>query len=116
MSFEEEISDARRRIDAIDRQLIELLQTRFRCCLAVGELKRHYDRPVMQPSRVQEVTDRAAAAGAAHGMSPEFARQVWQLIIDEACRMEDDVMEAERSHAADATTVIDAAATSLADA
>ena len=96
MSFEEQIADARRRIDGLDQQLIQLLQARFACCLAVGELKRRYDRPVMQPSRVREVTDRAALAGAAHGMSPDFARQVWQLIIDEACRMEHDVMESEQ--------------------
>jgi len=96
MSFEERIYDARRRIDSIDQKLIELLEARFRCCLAVGELKRHYAVPVMQPSRVQEVTDRAAAAGAMRGMSPDFARRVWQLIIDEACRMERDLVEAEQ--------------------
>lgn len=116
MSFQKEISDARNRIDAIDKQLIELLQTRFRCCLAVGELKRHYEQPVMQPSRVQEVTERAAAAGAAHGMSPEFARQVWQLIIDEACRMEDDVMAAQRGREADATIEVLATTSGLSNA
>ena len=102
MSFEQQIAEARQRIDSIDQQLMQLLETRFRCCLAVGELKRRYDRPVMQPSRVQEVTDRAAAAGAARGMSPEFARQMWQLIIDEACRMEHDLMEAEQKEATQA--------------
>lgn len=96
MSFEQQIAEARQQIDGIDQQLMQLLETRFRCCLAVGELKRRYGRPVMQPGRVQEVTDKAAAAGAARGMSPEFARQVWQLIIDEACRMEHDLMASEQ--------------------
>ncbi|MBO9830636.1 prephenate dehydrogenase/arogenate dehydrogenase family protein [Xanthomonas sp. A2111] len=95
MSFEEEIAEARKMLDAIDQQLIELLQKRFGRCLAVGELKRRYDRPVMQPSRVKEVTERAAIAGAAHGMSPEFCRRVWQLIIDEACRIEYEILETE---------------------
>lgn len=99
MSFEQQIADARRRIDNIDQQLIQLLQTRFACCLAVGELKRRYDRPVMQHSRVQEVIERAALAAATHGVSPDFARHVWQLIIDEACRMEHHVVEGEQCEA-----------------
>ncbi|MFC5743204.1 chorismate mutase [Dyella tabacisoli] len=90
MSFEDEIIDMRSTIDDIDRQLIELLSQRFRCCMAVGELKKQFKVPVMQPSRVKEVVARAALAGSSHGMSPEFASRVWELIIAEACRMEDE--------------------------
>lgn len=90
MSFENEIIEMRQKIDDIDHQLIELLRHRFRCCMAVGELKKQFKVPVMQPSRVREVVERAAVAGSSRGMSPEFASRVWELIIAEACRMEDE--------------------------
>ena len=89
MSFEDEIQAVRQKIDAIDQQLIDLLSDRFRSCLLVGELKKNYSEPVMQPSRVQEVITRAETAGAKSGMSPEFSGNVWKLIIAEACRMEE---------------------------
>lgn len=105
MSFEDEIVQMRHTIDNIDHQLIELLNQRFQCCLAVGELKKQFKVPVMQPSRVKEVVERAAMAGASRGMSPEFAIRVWELIIAEACRMEseqaelrDEVAQTESSH------------------
>lgn len=89
MSFENEIILMRKKIDDIDRQLIELLGERFKCCLTVGNLKKRYSEPVMQPGRVKEVVTRAAAAAEPLGMSAEFASQVWELIIAEACRMEE---------------------------
>jgi len=89
MGFEDEIVSMRKKIDAIDQQLIDLLGERFRYCLAVGNLKKRYDEPVMQPNRVQEVINRAVTAGASHGVSSEFASCMWELIIAEACRMEE---------------------------
>ncbi|HEX7814626.1 chorismate mutase [Dyella sp.] len=96
MSFEHEIILMRKKIDDIDQQLIDLLGERFKCCLKVGELKKRYSEPVMQPGRVMEVLERAATAAQPLGMSGQFARQVWQLIIDEACRMEEQADQSSR--------------------
>ena len=47
----ESIEDWRRRIDAIDRQLLELFNERARCAIEIGRLKRAVGLPVYQPDR-----------------------------------------------------------------
>jgi chorismate mutase/prephenate dehydratase len=48
----------RDRIDAIDEQLIALLNQRAAIALEVGEVKKHYNAPVFRPEREQQVISR----------------------------------------------------------
>ena len=48
---------------------------------------------MMQPGRVAEVKERCAQMAREHGIDPDFARQLYGLIIDEACRMEDEIID-----------------------
>lgn len=48
----------RDRIDAIDAQLIALLNQRAAVALEVGEVKKHYNAPVFRPEREQQVIAR----------------------------------------------------------
>lgn len=91
--FEGRIAELRHTIDNIDAKLIELLGLRLRHCLEVGRLKREFDMPVMQPGRVTQVIERAVIAGQSHGLHPQFARDTWTMIINEACRLEDELNE-----------------------
>ncbi len=43
------IDDWRRKIDEIDRKLVELLNERSRCALEIGRLKRVESLPLYQP-------------------------------------------------------------------
>ena len=48
----------RDRIDAIDEQLIALLNQRAAIALEVGEVKKQYNAPVFRPEREQQVISR----------------------------------------------------------
>ena len=43
------LSDWRRRIDDIDKKLVELLNERSRCALEIGKLKQEANIPLYQP-------------------------------------------------------------------
>jgi para-aminobenzoate synthetase len=106
----DELLRIRGEIDDIDRQLARLLGDRFQRCLRVGELKDTYKIPVWQPNRVREVTENAARVALQCGMSPDFARKLWRMIIDEASRMELDRQSASQALSAPPRAVKDGSA------
>ncbi|WP_258382378.1 chorismate mutase family protein [Streptomyces sp. NTH33] len=86
------IEDLRAELDAIDRQFLEVLRVRIEKCVEIGHFKREHGVPMMQPQRIGVVQERAARYGAEHGISQEFLRDLYDLIIDETCRVEDVVI------------------------
>ncbi|GAA1902369.1 hypothetical protein GCM10009716_10310 [Streptomyces sodiiphilus] len=86
------IEDLRNRLDAIDAQLLDRLRARIECCVEIGRVKRAEGIPMMQPHRIDTVQRRAAAFADEHGLSREFMSGLYQLIIAETCRLEDDVI------------------------
>lgn len=95
-----ELSRFRNSIDEIDRQLLDLLRQRFEICLRVADFKELRTIPMMQPERVAHVTASRVAAGAALGLSPTFVELLYRMVIDEACRLEDERMERDAERAA----------------
>ena len=56
--------------------------------------KKHIIRiAMMQPKRVDEVKDRCAKLGADYGLDGDFVRSLYTVIIDEACRLEDIIID-----------------------
>src|SRR5207245_3030800 len=81
------VEDWRRKIDEIDRKLVELLNERSRCVLEIGRLKRQDGSPLYQPDREREVLD--AAERANRGPLSEAAiRRLFERILDEARSVE----------------------------
>jgi chorismate mutase len=79
-------------LDGLDRTLLETLRQRLDCCCRIGLHKRDHAIPMMQPHRIGVVQARAAAFAAEHGMSPSFLRALYELIITETCRLEDEII------------------------
>ena len=52
-----EISDWRTKIDALDLQIVELLNQRAEAARAIGKLKEATDMPVYEPNREQVIFD-----------------------------------------------------------
>jgi chorismate mutase-like protein len=77
------LSDWRRRIDEIDRKLVELLNERSRCALEIGKLKQAENIPLYQPEREKEVLENAERANAGPLTDPAI-RRLFERIIDEA--------------------------------
>ena len=46
-----DIADWRKKIDDLDRKLVDLLNERARCAQAIGRLKRGTNQPVYEPDR-----------------------------------------------------------------
>lgn len=81
------IDELRSRIDALDTQLVKLLNDRAACALEIGRLKRAQGLDIYQPEREREVLQqvRDACGGP---LSPEAVTRVFERIIDEARRLE----------------------------
>jgi chorismate mutase-like protein len=80
-------------IDALDRTILQNLSDRFALCLEVAEHKKKHQIPMMQPTRVEQVVSTRCAWGGQLGMPSEFVMALYRLIIAEACRQEDEVIE-----------------------
>src|SRR5690348_5548081 len=57
----EELSGERTRIDAIDNEILNLLQERVGCALRVGEKKKELGMPLFDPARESRIYDRLRA-------------------------------------------------------
>ncbi|CAN7723293.1 chorismate mutase family protein [Variovorax sp. LjRoot130] len=86
------LQSLRDELDGLDRTLLETLRQRLDCCCRIGLHKRDHAIPMMQPHRIGVVQERAAAFAAEHGMSPTFLRALYELIITETCRLEDEII------------------------
>ncbi|CAN7434032.1 prephenate dehydratase [Trinickia sp. LjRoot230] len=70
----------RDRIDAIDAQLISLLNQRAAVALEVGEVKKHYNAPVFRPEREQQVITRLQEMSAGP-LVDEHISAIWREIM-----------------------------------
>ncbi|WP_432158246.1 MULTISPECIES: chorismate mutase family protein [unclassified Streptomyces] len=86
------IEDLRAELDAIDERLLEQLRARIEKCVEIGHFKREHDVPMMQPHRIGVVHERAARYGERHGIDQTFLRRLYDLVIEETCRVEDQVI------------------------
>ena len=90
------ISDWRRRMDEIDKQLVELLNERCRGALEIGHLKQQAHIPLYQPAREKEVLANAERNN--QGPLKDAAiRRLFERIIDEARSAERAVMHGDSS-------------------
>jgi chorismate mutase-like protein len=92
MTHHDGLAALRAELDAIDERLLDTLRARIACCVRIAEHKRERRVPMMQPHRIEIVQRRAALYAACHGINPEFLRGLFDLIIDETCRVEDLVI------------------------
>lgn len=81
----------RRRIDALDDQIIDLLIERTGIIREVGHFKFENDIPAVLPDRVIEVRERAAERAAAKGLDADLVRQLYTIIIGYSCDLEETI-------------------------
>lgn len=95
METHETLEQFRAELDAIDTQVVEVLARRFLTCRLIADYKRKNGINMMQPHRIRSVKQRTTKMGAEHGLSPGFLDKLYDLIIEEACRIEIEVMKTE---------------------
>ena len=85
------LGEWRRRIDEIDKKLVELLNERSRCALEIGKLKQADNIPLYQPDRENEVLANAERTNPGP-LTDAAIRRLFERIIDEARAAERDAM------------------------
>ena len=83
----------REELDTLDDQIISLFSRRYAICREVAAYKRETGIPMMQTGRVIEVKKRAAEKGRARGLREVFVTALYDLVIDEACQIEDEIID-----------------------
>ena len=83
----------REQIDALDEQIVTLLNQRAACALQIGDIKRETGMPIYQPGRERDVLEhvRRVNPGPLDG---DAVMRLFERIIDEARRLERQVQTA----------------------
>lgn len=76
-----DISDWRRKIDDMDRRLVELLNQRAAAAIEIGRLKRNTDLPIYEPDRERQVVANAQKANGGPLAGQDLAR-IFERIMD----------------------------------
>ncbi len=84
---QDDLAPWRARIDALDEELLRLLQKRVECALAVGEIKKQSGLPLHDPAREKSIYDRLRARQKEiGGVLPDVAITAIYREIISACR------------------------------
>lgn len=76
-----DIADWRKKIDELDRQIVELVNARAHAAHEIGKLKRNTSMPIYEPEREKTIFENIRSAN--HGPLPDSElRQVYERIID----------------------------------
>jgi chorismate mutase len=81
------IEELRREIDAIDAELVRLLNARAACALAVGQEKKKVGMDVYQPGREADVLAHVQRLNGGP-LDDGAVRRLFERVIDEARRLE----------------------------
>jgi chorismate mutase-like protein len=92
------VEDWRRKIDEIDRKLVELLNERSQCVVEIGRLKKADGAPLYQPDREREVLTGVERANRGP-LCAAAIRRLFERILDEARSVERTVMHDEAKKA-----------------
>lgn len=83
-----DLSEWRARIDALDRQLVDLLNQRMQYVLEIGKLKREHGKPVQDPERERAILEGLTAYNQGP-LSTKAIEDLFTRIIQEARKLEE---------------------------
>ncbi len=89
----------RTRIDALDAQIVALLGQRFDVIREVAALKAEHGIAPILPERIEEVVSHARARAEKAGVDPKLVEQIYRIVIDTACREEEEYSRAQQAKA-----------------
>jgi chorismate mutase-like protein len=87
------LARCRERIDAIDRQLVELLNERTSIVEEIGRVKQQAHLAIYEPKRENDVFDNITSHNRGP-LSADGVRRIFERIIDEMRRVQKDRMAA----------------------
>lgn len=87
-----ELDAMRAEIDALDERIASAVRARIDVCRRIAAHKARHGLPMMDPRRLAHVRSRAEAFAAEHGLDAAFLARLSEVITDETCRIEDELM------------------------
>ena len=86
-----DINEWRIRIDELNDELIALLNKRASYAVEIGKIKKEKGLPVFDKAREQSVLDVVAAKAAKAGgsLSPDSFKNIFRVIMEETCKVEE---------------------------
>ena len=76
-----DIPDWRKKIDELDRKLVELLNQRAAAAIGIGQLKRNTDLPIYEPEREREVIGNVQKINGGP-LSERDLAQIYERVMD----------------------------------
>ncbi|MEL6924701.1 MAG: bifunctional 3-deoxy-7-phosphoheptulonate synthase/chorismate mutase type II [Bacteroidota bacterium] len=91
-AFLESIEDLRSQIDNVDDELLAMLSKRMQLAESIGLYKKKNNISILQPSRWNEILEKASAKGAEKGLSSEFIEKYLKAVHQESINHQNKVM------------------------
>ncbi len=86
-----DIADWRKKIDELDRKLVELISERAQCAHEIGRLKRNSSMPIYEPDREKIIFQNIARYNSGP-LSERQLRQIYERLIDVMRQIQRDEM------------------------
>jgi len=97
-----DIAEWRKKIDELDRRLVELINERAQCAHEIGKLKRNSAMPIYEPDREKIVFENIARINPGPLSNIEL-RQIYERLIDVMRQIQRDEMAPEEEAQLDNT-------------
>ncbi len=91
--FIDHLEELRRKIDNIDRELIEILAARMGIVEKIGEYKRDNNVTTFQVKRWDEIMKNRAELGKKMNLSEAYITEIYKIIHEESIRRQGEVMK-----------------------
>ena len=88
-----DLKDLRKEIDRIDKELLVVLAERMRLIPSVAEYKKKNNIQRYQPEREKEVIRLRKEIASKLNLNQDFIEKIFKVIIEDAHRIEKDIME-----------------------
>jgi chorismate mutase len=87
------IADWRKKIDELDRRLVDLINERARCAQEIGRLKRNTQMPIYEPDRERTIFENVHRINQGPLPDRELAR-IFERLIDVMRKLQEDEIRA----------------------
>ncbi len=88
----ENLTILRQQIDALDNELLEVLNKRMRVSREIGQYKKEHRMPVLQAGRYDDIIQSRVKLAMEMGMSSEFMKSVLAAIHEESVRQQIEIL------------------------
>ena len=94
-TYQQKLEQCRREINILDDQLLQLLGSRMNVCERIGQVKRDNQVSIFQPSRWNDILQKAITQGQNSGLSEDFVTAILRAIHQESINRQNAVMQTE---------------------